>query len=137
VPSKTVHYDFAALPRKVVSSRAAVEDDEDMSVILATLHSEIVDTCAEDVNLDHTWTLDQSFVLRRRIERDDDVNGDDSDHSLGYDSSVKFFDVHSQVVRPLAKDLWPLVAISHQMTLRDEPLLLSDEFEFDGYLACT
>lgn len=86
--SKTVHYDLAALPRKVVSSHedpTAVEDEEDVGVILATLHSEIVETCSEDVNLDHTWTLDQSFVLRRRLEEDNDVNGDDSDLSLRYD----------------------------------------------------
>jgi len=93
VPSKTVHYDLAALPRKVVSSHEdpTAVDEEDVGVILATLHSEFVKTCSEDENLDHTWTLDQSFVLRRRIERDDGINGDNSDLGLRYDSS-EFFD---------------------------------------------
>ncbi len=74
VPSKTVYYDLAALPQEIIG----VVDDgvspaDDGAAILATLHSEVINPNSEDPNPNHVLTLDQSFVLRRRTDWDDDM----------------------------------------------------------------
>lgn len=75
VQSKTVYYDLAALSREIIGGidgPSPVNENAAVGCILATLHSEVINPNLEDPQSGHMLTLDQSFVLRQRTERDDD-----------------------------------------------------------------
>ncbi|KAF8199046.1 hypothetical protein BJ912DRAFT_687163 [Pholiota molesta] len=82
------------------------------NAILLSLHGEVVKT---EINpaLDHRLTVDQTFLLRQRTEEDDT---DDDDGT----------DVPGQTN---LKNFWPLTIISHQMTVRANPLLSTEDLE--------
>jgi len=101
VSSNTIHYDIAVLSQEMINSGPGNGNPIDkggVGGVLATLHSPIVRSPPTGSGLDHTVTLHQSFVLRRRTELDG-----------GLDVSRS----------------WPLIVVSHHMILRDEPLLPS------------
>jgi len=68
--------------------------------------------------LDGVMTLHQTFVLRRRVEQDGGGVVDDS----GLNSSASGISGQSS-------SSWPLVVVSHQMVVREEPLLASEQLD--------
>ncbi|KAF9564925.1 hypothetical protein CPC08DRAFT_704984 [Agrocybe pediades] len=94
-------------PRGVTSS-LNYDVVEFESGILLTTHGEIVNPNRPGLDTDHVVTLDQSFVLRERKEEDDlpleaASNSEDSENCAD----------------------WPLIAVAHQMTLRERRYLPS------------
>ena len=67
---RDIYYDLAALSRKVVGG----SNQTGPGGVLAALHAEIVNPNLTDPSMDHVLTLDQSFVLRRKVEDDVDVD---------------------------------------------------------------
>jgi len=74
--------------------------------ILLTVHGEVVNPHLAGPQMDHILSVDQNFVLRKRkLEDEDEDEGKD-----GFGQSMS---------STADSNLWPLVAVSHQMTVRD------------------
>ncbi|KAF8799210.1 hypothetical protein BYT27DRAFT_6873734 [Phlegmacium glaucopus] len=71
--------------------------------ILLTVHGVVVNPHLAGPEMDHILSVDQSFVLRKRGLEDDEG-----------------MDVFGQPMSSIAaSNLWPLIAVCHQMTVRD------------------
>lgn len=65
--------------------------------------------------MDHIVTVDQNFVLRLRCDLDTPSKREDC--ASGVDSGKE------------EEDPWPLVVVSHQMVVRDGPMLRQEAVE--------
>lgn len=74
--------------------------------ILLAVHGEVVNPHLAGPQMDHVLSVDQSFVLRRRTVEDDDQN----EGMDGFGQTISSTAASAQ---------WPLVAVSHQMIVRD------------------
>ena len=85
-------------------------------LLLASFHSEAVNTTrmGRSVVMDHIVTVDQNFVLRLRC---------DSDASLKREDSLSGMELGRD------EEPWPLVVVSHQMMVRDGPMLWQEAVE--------
>lgn len=72
-------------------------------LVLMTVHGEVVNPGGSEgvPELDHVVSLDQSFVLRRHESDEEEEDGDGDRDG----------------------EAWPLEVLSHQMTVREVPLL--------------
>jgi hypothetical protein len=86
-------------------------------LLLASFHSEAVNTTrmSRSVVMDHIVTVDQNFVLRLR--RDSDTPSKREDCASGVELGKE------------EEDPWPLVVVSHQMVVRDGPMLRQEAVE--------
>ncbi|KAF9482641.1 hypothetical protein BDN70DRAFT_874825 [Pholiota conissans] len=80
--------------------------------ILLSLHGEVVKP-EVDPALDHRLAVDQTLLLRQRFAEDDT---DDDDGT----------DIPGQMN---LKNFWPLTIVSHQMTVRSNPMLNPEDLE--------
>jgi len=69
--------------------------------ILLTVHGEVVNPHLAGPQMDHILSVDQNFVLRKRELEDEDE------------------EERKDVFGTAASNLWSLVAVSHQITVRD------------------
>jgi len=110
--SGTVYYDAVLFGSGSGGRASGAEVDPNTENVLVTMHGEIVNANAISADLDHVLTVDQSFVLRRK-------RGDEDDTAVGLGG----------LTEKDALQVWPLVAISHQMTIRAASLLAAERLE--------
>lgn len=98
-------YDIVAHP---VSSTSA--ENFESELVLASLHSEAVNTTRirRSVVMDHIVTVDQNFVLKLRGDHMLEQGGGDGQQD---------------------EEQWRLEIVSHQMVVRDGPMLRQEEVE--------
>ncbi|KAF5316549.1 hypothetical protein D9619_006639 [Psilocybe cf. subviscida] len=101
---------FRALPGSVVWDLAPLPLDSP-GYLMFSVHGEVVDPSHTGRHLDHILTVDQTFVLRPRNEDDN-----------GHEEELWSDSLHDD-------EEWPLVAVSHQMTVRESRLLPPDAIE--------
>jgi len=118
--SGTVYYD-AVLFGSGSASGTEVDTANNNNNVLVTMHGEVVNANPVNPELDHVLMVDQSFVLRRK--RGDEESLDD-DALVGQGGRAQ-----KDVAQKDTPQVWPLVATSHQMTIRASPLLAAEKLE--------